>query len=443
MKLSFNERKIIQGNGFWALYDGFTTLYLIAFALALGANNTVVGLIGALPYIGALISEMPGSWLLERVSRMKIYAFSSYISRLMWVGIIVSPFIFPSNPLLYVIIFYSLSVIFDYLNDPAYTTLMADVVPTQRRGMFNARRQKLIGFFGMIAMLLGGWYLDLFTLPDLNGFVTMFAFGLLFGLLTTFTTLRVKAPPYQDHAHHNFKEYFRPEGDFKKFIIFVFVFNMSFMLASPLILAYMLRDLALPYALFAIAASIALIVKILVYKHIGRLSDKFGDKPILFMSVFGTAIVPFSFLFITPETLWLLWPVQIFNGLVWAGYDVTIFNMFLDLTTPDKRAVQNASYMIITSVPLIVAPILGGFIADNLTFLLAGIPLVFALSAAGRALSSFLLLSIPERRIQHEYPLTEVLHKAFQMHPMRGLQHSWHGVVKSIKKRGFLFTRNP
>ena len=420
MNITRNERHLINSEGLWAFYDGLTTTFLVAFALVFDASNTVIGLFAALPYIAILLSEIPGARLLESFSRLKVYGFVSIIGRLMWIGIIFAPFIFPKSPLLFMVVFYFLNQFFEYAGDPAWTTLTADVVPVKRRGNFSARRQRRIGIAGLVAMILGGAYLDLFTIPDLRGFLTMFAIGAGFGILSVLAILRVKEPKYQDHKHHGFKEYFRLEGDFKKFTILVFLFNFAFMLASPLIAAYMLRELALPYSLFALAGALALLSKIAVYKHVGWLSDKVGDKPVLFLSLLGTAVVPFLFLFIHPQTLWLIWPTMLLNGIVWAGYDVAIFNMFLDLTTPDKRAVQNASYMIITSVPMIVAPILGGFIADNLTFVLAGIPLVFAISAIFRAVTSFMLLSIPERRIKHEYPFAEVLHKAFQVHPVRG-----------------------
>jgi len=439
MRLNNNQKHLMRSGGWWALYDGFTSLYLAAFALALGASNTIIGILGAIPYVAIMISEIPGAKLLEHFKRLQIYGFASMLSRFMWLGMILTPLLFAKNPLLAVVIFYFLSKLGDYVSDPAWTVLVADAVPNKIRGEFIARRVRLINIFGMIALVLGGWYLDLFQAPDLTGFVTMFLVGIGFGVTTTLFTLRVKEPPYQDHAHHGFREFFQLDGDLKRFTIFTFCFNFAFMLASPFFTVYILKDLGQPYAIFAIATALTHISKILVFKHVGKLSDKFGDKPVLLLSCFGTAIVPLLFLLISPERIWLLFPVQILTGIVWAGYDVTIFNMFLDVTTPDKRAVQTATYSIVTSIPLAVGPVLGGFIADNLVLGLAGIPLVFAISAVFRALAPVLLLKIPERRITHEYPLREVLWKAVELHPSRGLQHRWQGVIRGFRKRGMLF----
>jgi MFS family permease len=439
LKLDDNQRHVLNSGGWWALYDGLTSGYLIAFALALGASNTVVGVIGALPYLAAMFSEIPGAQLLEYFPRLRIYAVASTISRLSWLGVIAVPFIFIKAPLVAIIAFYFLSKFCDYIADPSWTVLVADVVPVKLRGEFISKRTRLINIFGMVALVAGGYYLDLFRAPSLTGFLTMFAVGIVFGICTTLVTLRVREPLYQYHDHHKFKEFFQLDGEFRKYVTFAFVFNFAFMLASPFFTAYILNNLGQPYIIYAISTALTNLTKILMFPHIGRLSDKFGDKPVLLLSVMGTALVPLVFLFTTPATLWLLWVGQILSGIVWAGYDVAIFNVFLNLTTPEKRAVQNATYAIITSVPLIVAPILGGFIADHLVFFLAGIPLVFFLSMIARLLSSFLLWGIPERRIKHEYPLREVLMNAFAFHPSHGLQQRWLGVVQTAKKKGLLF----
>ena len=429
----------MRQSGWWGLFDGLTAGYILAFALALGANNTIVGIIGAIPYVAILFSEVIGAKLLEHYTRVRIYSIATLLSRLGWLGIIFIPSLLPTHPLLAVLLFFFLIKFLDYLTDPAWTVLVADVIPNKIRGEFIATRIRRLSITGMIALLIGGWYLDLFAPNDLTGFMSMFAVGILFGLTATYIISRMKEPPYLDHEHHGFKEFFKIEGDFRKYTIFVFFFNFAFMLASPFFTAYILTDLGQSYWIYALSTAVATISKIFVYKHMGKLSDKFGDKPVLLLSVASTALVPLAFLFVTPERLWLLWPVQILTGIAWAGYDVTIFNMFLSLTDPNKRAVQTATYNIITSIPLVVAPVIGGFIADNYTFIFAGIPLLFALSAAMRIASSLLLIRIPELRIKHKYPLSEVLMHSIELHSSRGVHNRWIGFVKTVKRRGMLF----
>lgn len=439
MKLNFNQKAIMANGGWWGLFDGLTSGFLIAYALALGASNTIVGLMGAIPYIALILSEIPGAKLLEHYTRVRIYSVAATLGRGGWASIILLPLLFPTHPLLVVLLAYFFCKFLEYLTDPAWTVLVADVVDNRIRGSFVAKRIRLISIAGMIALLAGGWYLDLFAPTDLRGFVTLFAAGIIFGLASTYVIARVKEPAYRDHTHHGFKEFFKIEGNFGKYTIFVFCFNFAFMLASPLFTAYILNDLGQTYFIYAVSTALSSVCKILVYPHIGKLSDKYGDKPILLLSVASTALVPLLFLFVTPGRIWLLWPAQMLSGIAWAGYDVAIFNMFLNLTDPGKRAVQTATYNLITNPPLIIAPIIGGYIADNWSFALVGIPLVFAISCVLRFASSLLLIRIPELRAKHTYQLSEVLLHAIEIHPSRGLQNRWLGIVKNTARKGMLF----
>lgn len=91
-----------------------------------------------------------------------------------------------------------------------------------------------------------------------------------------------------------------------------------------------------------------------------------------------------------------------------------------------------AEFTLLTSIPLFIAPILGGIIADNAKFLLTGIPLVFAVSCILRAASPFLLAGIREPRGKREYPIGAVFKEVITFHPTKGAQHFVRVVVKKM-----------
>jgi len=221
----------------------------------------------------------------------------------------------------------------------------------------------------------------------------------------------------------------------KTFVIFNILFSFSFMLASPLIAVYMLKELNLGYQFYGIAIAVATLAKIVFSHPIGKLTDKFGDKPFAIIGHFGTALVPLMFLGITPETIWLVIPVQIYAGLVWAFVDITNYNLLLDLSDARTRALQIAEFNIYANVPRVVAPILGGWMSESITWVLAGIPLIFVLSSIMRFLSTFILFYIKEPRAKQEYPLIYVMRQAMHFHPSNGLVHGMHVVKKRVPER--------
>lgn len=417
-----NEKILLKQSALWALYESLTSAYLVAFALALGAQNTLIGFIGAIPWIATILTQIPGSELAEHYKRTTVYVTSTFIGRLCWIPIIAAPFM-SEEPLVFITAFYLLARLLESMTDPSWTSLMADIVPTKKLGGFSSKRYLRISLFGMIGLALAGLWLKQFPKESPDGFGLLFAIGLLFGIMATLIMRKVNEPPYADHVHHSIKEFFTLDGPIKKFVRFSMAFNFAYMFASPFFAVYLLKNLGINYAFYGIAMSVTPITEALISRHIGKLTDKYGDKSMAILGSMGIALVPLLYLLVTKESLWLLIPVQIISGTVWAATNISRFNLLIGLTDPKKRALQVAEFHFFTSMSLIIAPILGGWISENATFILAGIPLIFVISSILRFLASLTLFGIPEPRAKKEYPLVYVFRHAIQFHPNKGMEH--------------------
>lgn len=417
----------------WALYESINAGFLIVFALALGASNTVVGVLGALPYVATLLMEIPGAKLVEFLPRKTIFVLTTALSRVSWVLIILTPYLFKAHTLWFIGAFFFLMRCLEYLADPAWMSWAADLVPDRMRGVFWGRRNMLVSLAGMIAALIAGAYLDLFPKDSYLGFATLFGVGILFGLYSTKMMARAKEPTYRDHDHHGFREFFRIDGQFRIFCWIMVAFNFSVMLASPFFTVYTLKNLGLSYTMFVIVGAIATVSRILAHPHFGFVSDRFGDRPVALLCMLGTALVPLAYVFITPSMLWLLIPAQMLSGIVWAGTELSTWNLLLDLTHRDKRALQVAEYNFLNSIPNIAAPVIGGLIADNVSLILTGIPLIFVVSGILRAGAALLLTRVHETRVGKEHPVNEVFAQILTIHPFHGMQHAIRIVVKRIR----------
>ncbi len=438
MSLTQNQTHLVNSGALWAVYNGFTGAFLVAFALALGAPNTVIGFLAAIPYIAILLAEYPGAKLVEFYSRRRICIVMLAISRLFWIPICLIPIFFNKHPVLTLVIYYFFIQFTEYIVDPAWVSLAGDIVPVRIRGKVFAARSVIMGIAGMITSVIAAAYLDLFPKNSFFGFSTMFAVGIVFGLWAVSTFGKIKEPEYRDHAHHSLREFFKfDDGDFRKFVFIIVFFNFAVTIASPFFTVYMLKDLGMNYTLFMVAAAVATISRILAQTQYGKISDKYGDKPVAIISFFGTALVPLAFMFITKETYWFVFPAQIISGIFWAGADLSTFNLLLDLMGKEKRAMKVAEYSMITAFPMIIAPVIGGYIADNAAFILAGIPLVFGISFILRAAASALLFTIKEPRAKKEHAVGEVFLRLVSIHPVRGVEQILRGVQKIIRKPGY------
>ncbi|MBS3147682.1 MFS transporter [Candidatus Woesearchaeota archaeon] len=429
------QKTFLAHIGIWAAYEGFTAVYLTAYALALGASNTVIGFLGALPFLASMLTQIIGAELVQHYSRRHIYALFAGIGRLLWLPILLAPFLF-EKPLLTVAVAYLFIKLFETMTDPSSTTLLADIVPEQARGEFTSNRLRLLSLCAMISMVLGGLWLKQFPKESPTGFAIMFAVGAVFGIISVIFFTKVKEPEYSDHVHHKLTEFFSLDSNLRRFVTFSCAFNFAYMLASPLIAVYMLKTLELTYSFYGLLTALSLLTQLIFSRYIGKLTDSFGDKPIAILGIIGTAVVPLIYLLINKETTWLLIPAHIFSGFVWTAADISRFNLLLDLTSPQKRAMQIAEYSLYTNIPLIVAPILGGWMTENVNFIIAGIPLVFTLSAILRFISAAFLIPIKEPRAKQEYSAAYVLRHSIHFSPTKGIVQ---GVSSVRRVAGGLF----
>jgi MFS family permease len=417
----------------WSAADAFTTPFIIPFALALGATNVVVGLVNSLQNLGLLLSQIPGSelvWVLKK--RRALNNACEFISKCSWLLIVAIPFS-PDFSLTMLLVAVFISSFFANLSYPAWASFIADVIPKGVRGRYLANRNMWMGLVSIVIMLSVGFYLDLFPKENLFGFSSIFLFGFAAGIVSILYFSRIRGSKLR-LPEHTFRDYFRLDRDFRRYLTFISYFNFTYMIASPFFTVYMLVNLHMDYAAYVLFSAISAFASLASQKHWGNIVDRFGERPTMFIAIVGVALVPFSYIFINPYNLFLLIPVQILSGVAWAGVWLINFNMFLDTTKAEKRIVQTADYNIITTIPLIIAPVVGGYIAENVTFVLSGIPLLFMIATVLRLSSLPLLKKIKEPHVKRDYAPDHVFRVFVSIHPVRGVIHEIRTINKEMRR---------
>ncbi len=134
----------------------------------------------------------------------------------------------------------------------------------------------------------------------------------------------------------------------------------------------------------------------LVAPFLGRLSDRFGRRPIIIAAAFGAA---FSMaLFGIGGAIWVLVLARVIQGLT-AGDMPALFAYLADITPPEKRAQRFGLLGALSGIGMMLGPAIGGLLAavslQLPVFLTAAVSLVIAV------LSLFLLPESlkPENRI--------------------------------------------
>ncbi len=144
----------------------------------------------------------------------------------------------------------------------------------------------------------------------------------------------------------------------------------------------------------AIALFIAgpLIANMLVQVPAGRLTDRFGRRPMLLGSRAGFGVLSFA-LFVDVGPLWLLATLRTLQGVASGAYVPALRAAVVDLSGPEKRAEGFAKLQACEMVGLLVGPFVGGAVAlwrDSAIFGVSGVAVLFGLLAMRR---------VPETRV--------------------------------------------
>jgi DHA1 family tetracycline resistance protein-like MFS transporter len=105
---------------------------------------------------------------------------------------------------------------------------------------------------------------------------------------------------------------------------------------------------------------------------LGALSDKYGRRPVLLFSIFGSGLDYFVMAF--SPTLWLLFLARALNGI--SGASMAVCNAYIaDITLPEKRAGAFGMIGAVFGLGFIIGPALGGLLGGidiHLPFYVAG-----------------------------------------------------------------------
>ncbi|RLE37624.1 MFS transporter [Candidatus Woesearchaeota archaeon] len=345
----------------------------IAFILSIGASNTLVGIITGFSFLSQL-SQIPAIFLVEKTGKRKLISFSaSATSRLLWIVIALTPFIFLGNLTFLAITFLVASSIAN-VSTCSWNSWMRDLIPMNTRGRFFAKRLKISFISGMILGIFGGFFIDYwrknYPQHELYGYSSLFMFGALIGLISLYFISRIPEPPMEKKNEY-LKILIQPFRDrnFRKLVIAIGLWSFAVNMASPFFTVYMLKILNISVSQIMILTVISQLSNIYFLGTLGNLSDKYGNKPVLTVSssIFIICILAWTFTTLPQKhllSLPLLVIIHVLMGLSMAGTNLTIGNIAAKLSNPKNATTYLASISVINSIFSGIAAIIGGQTSD-------------------------------------------------------------------------------
>lgn len=369
------------------------------YALFIGCSHFVIGVLAAIPAFAGLL-QLVSSYLAQRYRRRKLLvAWFSLASRLLWLPILAIPFVVPRH--LWVDVFLILTLLSSALSNvssPLWTAWITDLVPADNRGRYFGQRNMYAGFVGMVASVLGGFFLDtasrLHLYSQATAFAIVFIVSCVFAFPSVFIAFRSPDPAEsrsraeQDGGgatRNVWKYYAAPFADrrFLRIMIFLASVAVSQTFAAQFFIVYQLEYLKFSYTALQLLAALASLASLVSMPIMGYLADKYGNRPILMLSLVLVVITPFLYIPAVPDGIAGLWAARhgaisissakiyigvmnVIAGVGWAGVGLTQFNLMIGAAPAAQRTVYVSAVAGLSGLAGGIAPLLGGEILQRL-----------------------------------------------------------------------------
>jgi MFS family permease len=342
-------------------------IFLIGFALALGANNFQLGILLAIPLFANLM-QLISAFILETTGTRKYTTLISFfIGRSAWIFAILMAFsIIKHSPILILTGVIILSSFFTSIGSLSLLSWTKQLVPIRYLGRFFGKKNIYANIGGMVAYLAGSYIIDKFKGLETYGYLFLFALLLgIVGLLTLKNIPEKKGKIKAISPKKFFKRLSLPFKDekFRPLIYFGLFWGFALNIASPFFIVYMLEDLGLSFLLVSIFLIVDTLFRIHGLNVWRKVSDKFGARPILTITATIVALIPFWFIFISKTNYWLIPIIFAIGSIAYAGVQIALSQILFKSAPRKVDAYYLASFTSLTGLISALGPILGGFLA--------------------------------------------------------------------------------
>ncbi|MEZ4646090.1 MAG: MFS transporter [Chloroflexota bacterium] len=384
-------------------YVGFVTLY----ALAYGASNGQVGWLTAVANLAGALALFPGARLIERVGRRKpvVVWSGGGVARLTFLAFAFFPFFItqPQTAILCIVILEGTRAFMANLANPAWTAMVADLVPMQLRGRYLGSRNLAMGVAALVVAPLAGRIISLgnnWGTSHVTGYQVVFILAFIFGMISTLSYQRIdepepSAPIDRQYQRGALRQTLRHYPWFIGLVISAFVWNMSLQVAGPFFNVYLVNEMNASAAMIGLLAAVSSLTALLGQQVFGRLLDSKGTLWVQQVCGFLIPVLPIGWMFITAP--WHVIFINTLGGFIWAGYSLSNFNLLLTFTPEEQRPRAVALYQTAVFGSAVIGPLLGGYLADAISY-----KLIFALSGIGRLSAMVLFMLFTVRPYQRQ-----------------------------------------
>lgn len=366
-----------DGLGWWlgiGLVSPATILPL--FVSHLTDSNILLGIIPAFIAIAFAMPQLISAGYIQNLHEMKPFiVWTAFAGRIAFLALVIAIWLFAAtNPTLMLVLFFLLFGFFRAVggaNMPAWSELIAKVIPNYIRGRFFSITQGVGGGLGAIGIFLAGVLLDRYPFPA--NFVAIFAGAFVFTSLSLFSLSRVKEPVTTRPVTQNrsitkqllgVPALLRADANFRHFLGARVILVVG-QLALAFFTVYGVRNWGADAQTVSTFTAILLVAQTVGAFTMGFIGDHFGSKRVLELGgLFMAGAGLLGFLAGVTSLLVILSLSFVMIGLATAAFTLGDPNIMIDFGARGNRPIYVAVANSLLAPSLLVAALFGGWLAD-------------------------------------------------------------------------------
>ncbi len=375
------RRLAYQNGAIWALGNGLTSSTLVIYlALELGAPGAglAISMMLAAPRIAGLLRRAAPS-LIRWFGNRKRFCLTSYSLSLVVLAMLPSCILFrsqqPTAGLAVVVTAWCVYHLLEYLGTVALWAWLGELVPLRIRGRFLGRRERWMVSGQAIGMLVAALF-TMFArdawpgLPKWLVYVVTAEVGVAIMTLSLLPLAALPDPGREDDPSPQRSTARRallaPLADrrFRRLIYFGCWFSFFNGVTQSVQYLYPARVLAISLGFMLLLKTAMRIGQLGISPTMGRLADRFGNRPVMLLTLPIVASGPLFYFLSTPgQWYWMIgaWVVWI----AYAGLNVCLPNLMLKLAPGEEKEAYIASFYAISGLCIAGSTLLGGTLFDQ------------------------------------------------------------------------------
>lgn len=357
-----------------SLYGG---VILIGFALSLGANSFVIGVLSAIPLI-AQAFQLPAIALVEHVQRRKAIAVPAVtMARVLIVGLALIPFLADSTAQLAFLVAAQFAItFFGAVTGCALNSWLHQLLPREGLGQFFSRRLFWATVVSCSGTLAAGMIVDHAPVERLHAYSIVFAAAGIAGFVSSWYLAQVPEPRMMpagpsESILSKIRAPFA-DRDFRRLLVFMAAWNIASNVAAPFLSVYLLKQLGYSLSTVTTLWVASQLANALTLYAWGRVSDRLSNKAILAVALPAYFACMLALIFTdvpAGDTLVLPWLylIHVVMGAAGGGISLATGNLGLKLAPQGRGTTYLSAIGIVSSIAGGIAPIVGGALAQWLT----------------------------------------------------------------------------